>query len=200
MDFIKIKRALVSVSDKMGIVEFALGLHELKVQILSTGGTAKVLETAGIPTVNVSSVTGYPEMMGGRVKTLHPAIHAGILAVRSNPKHMKELKDQHIEPIDMVAVNLYPFAQIVAKRRTTLAEAIENIDIGGPSMIRSAAKNFHSVAIVVDPKDYQTVLREMYENEGCVSLKARKKFATKAFSHTSEYDRMIFAYFKEKLA
>ena len=144
-----IKRALISVSDKTGIVDFARRLHEFGVEIISTGGTMKALQTAGIPVTYVSEVTGFPEIMDGRVKTLNPLIHGGILAIRDNPEHVQAMKDHNIKPIDMVVVNLYPFKQTIAKPGVTLDEAIENIDIGGPAMIRAAAKNFRYVAVLV---------------------------------------------------
>jgi len=198
-DLVKVKRALLSVSDKTGIVDFAKGLVNFKIELISTGGTARVLSTAGIKVLGVSSITGFPEMMDGRVKTLHPAIHGALLARRDNPSHIRQIKEQGIELIDLVAVNLYPFAQVVAKRRTTLEEAIENIDIGGPSMVRSAAKNFQSVTIIVNPAKYKEVLGELKENQGALSLKTRKRLAVEAFSHTAEYDKMIHNYLKKAL-
>ena len=156
-----IKRALISVSDKTGVVEFAKGLHELGVEIVSTGGTLKTIAAAGIPVIPVSEVTGFPEMMDGRVKTLHPKIHGGILAIRDNPEHVKAMKEHGITGIDLVAVNLYPFRETIARPDVTLAEAIENIDIGGPSMVRAAAKNYKYVTIVVDPKQYDEILERI---------------------------------------
>lgn len=200
MNLLLIKRALISVSDKTGILEFAKKLDELRIEIVSTGGTAKVLSDAGVNVIPVQEITGFPEMMDGRVKTLHPAVHGAILAKRSNPMHMEELRKQNIQPIDLVVVNLYPFAQVVAKRRTRLPEAIENIDIGGPTMIRAAAKNFEGVSIVVNPKRYKDVLSELTSFSGCLSLATRKKLAVEAFKHTSEYDRMIHTYLRVKLA
>ncbi|MCX6375985.1 MAG: bifunctional phosphoribosylaminoimidazolecarboxamide formyltransferase/IMP cyclohydrolase [Armatimonadetes bacterium] len=194
----KIKRALISVSDKMGVVEFAKALTEMGVEIISTGGTAKALSVAGVKVIGISEVTGFPEMMEGRVKTLHPKVHGGLLADRSKPEHMKQAEEQGIGMIDLVAVNLYPFAKTVAKPDVTLEDAIENIDIGGPAMIRSAAKNFASVAVVVDPADYPAVLEEMRVNGGSLSYETRAKLATKAFTHTAAYDTMISGYLQGK--
>ena len=195
----KVKRALISVSDKAGVVEFAKGLADMGVEIISTGGTAKALSDAGVKVTGISEATGCPEMMEGRVKTLHPAVHGGILADRSKPDHMRQIAEQEIEPIDLVAVNLYPFAKTVAKPGVLLGEAIENIDIGGPSMVRSAAKNFDSVTIVVDPADYVIVLNEIREN-GDTTYETRARLATKAFTHTAEYDTMISGYLRSKFS
>lgn len=196
----KIKRALISVSDKTGIVEFAKELINFGVEIISTGGTAKTLSQAGINVIGISDITKFPEMMDGRVKTLHPAIHGALLAVRDNPEHMKQIEKQGIVPIDMVVVNLYPFVKTVAKPDVTIDEAIENIDIGGPSMIRSAAKNFKGVVVVVSPSFYEGIIEEMKKNDGSISLDTRKKLAISAFQHTSEYDTAIYNYLKEKLS
>ncbi len=196
---VKIKRALISVSDKTGIVELGQGLIRHGVEILSTGGTAKALKEAGLKVKDVSEVTGFPEMMDGRVKTLHPKIHGGLLALRDNPDHMRQLAEQKIEPIDMVVVNLYPFARTVAKPGVHLEEAIENIDIGGPSMIRSASKNFRSVAVVVNPARYAALLAEMDQQEGEVGDDTLKQLAVEAFDHTAEYDAGIHRYLLEKL-
>lgn len=190
----RIARALVSVSDKTGLEEFARGLTALGVELLSTGGTAKSLSEAGLPVTNVSDVTQFPEMLDGRVKTLHPNIHGGILADRSKPEHMATIAEHGIAPIDLVIVNLYPFAQTVAKPGVTREEAIENIDIGGPSMVRSAAKNHAAVAVVVDPADYGSVLREMQSADGSVSQATRDRLAAKAFAQTAAYDTAIAAY------
>jgi phosphoribosylaminoimidazolecarboxamide formyltransferase/IMP cyclohydrolase len=187
----KIQRALISVSDKTGIVEFARELHAQGVEILSTGGTARTLQTEGIPTVEVSQFTGSPEIMDGRVKTLHPKIHGGLLYLRGNEDHEKQAKTHGIRPIDLVVVNLYPFEATVAKEGVTLAEAIEQIDIGGPSMIRSAAKNYQSVTVVTDPSDYAAVIEDMKEEKGGTGLALRERLAIKAFSTTSAYDRAI---------
>lgn len=191
-------RALISVSDKTGVVEFAKKLASHGVQILSTGGTARALREAGLDVTDVSEVTGFPEILDGRVKTLHPKVHGGLLAVRDNPEHMRILKEQGIETIDMVVVNLYPFEKTVAKEDVSEDEAIENIDIGGPSMIRSAAKNFKSVTVVVDPSDYEEVLREIAAG-GNTTLEFRKKLARKAFTKTFQYDEAIDHYFRKQL-
>ena len=187
----KIQRALISVSDKTGIVEFARELHAQGVEILSTGGTARTLQTEGIPTVEVSQFTGSPEIMDGRVKTLHPKIHGGLLYLRGNEDHEKQAKTHGIRPIDLVVVNLYPFEATIAKEGVTLAEAIEQIDIGGPSMIRSAAKNYQSVTVVTDPTDYPAVIENLKEEQGGTGLALRERLAIKAFSTTASYDRAI---------
>src|SRR5712691_263198 len=157
---VKIRRALISVSDKTGIVDFARELKRFDVEIISTGGTAKALRDAGIEVRDVSDVTGFPEMMDGRIKTLHPKIHGALLGLRDNPEHVAAMREQHIEPIDMVVINLYPFEETIARAGVTLAEAIEQIDIGGPAMIRSAAKNFRDVAVVVAPEFYPVIVEE----------------------------------------
>ena len=185
-------RALVSVSDKRGIVEFAKGLAELGVEIVSTGGTAKLLKEAGIPVREISDLTGFPEIMEGRVKTLHPKVHGAILADRSKDEHLRAMKELEIEPIDLVVVNLYPFKETVAKG-ADLNEIIENIDIGGPTMVRAAAKNFKHVAIVTDPEAYDKVLKELRER-GQLSLKTRFYLAKKAFNLTAHYDALIADY------
>ncbi len=189
-----IKRAIVSVSDKTGVVGFAQGLLSLNVEIFSTGGTARTFSENGICTTSVSDVTKFPEMLDGRVKTLHPAVHGGILAKRDYPDHMEQLKNQNIKPLDLVVVNLYPFEKTIADGCVTLDDAIENIDIGGPTMIRSAAKNFQDVIVVVDPGDYHDILKELKENKGCLFLSTRLKLATKTFRHTSKYDEAIYRY------
>ncbi len=186
------KRALLSVSNKNSLAPFASALAELGFQLLSTGGTARTLREAGIPVTDVADVTGFPEMMDGRVKTLHPAIHGGLLALRDNPEHLRALEAQGIAPIDLVCVNLYPFENTVARPGVSLGEAIENIDIGGPSMVRSAAKNYQSVTVVVDPADYDAVLAEL--RAGDTTLETRKRLAVKAFAHTSAYDGAITTY------
>ena len=193
----KIKRALISVSDKTGVVEFARKLHDAGVEIVSTGGTMKAIRDAGIPVLYVSDVTGFPEIMDGRVKTLNPYIHGGILAVRDDPKHAQQMKEHKITPIDLVVVNLYPFDATVAKPNVTLAEAIENIDIGGPAMIRAAAKNFKFVAVVTNPSHYDEVA-EMIQKDGCVRGMKRMELARDAFRHTSVYDEHIAAYLSEQ--
>ena len=192
-----VKRALISVSDKTGIVEFARGLHELGVEIISTGGTMKTIAEAGIPVKSVSEITGFPEMMDGRVKTLHPKIHGGILAIRDNPSHVKAMEEHGIGGIDLVAVNLYPFRETVAKPDVTREEAIENIDIGGPSMVRAAAKNYKYVTIVVDPQQYQEVLDRIKTD----SLTEDFKFelSRKAFLHTGLYDCAIAGYMTKEI-
>jgi phosphoribosylaminoimidazolecarboxamide formyltransferase/IMP cyclohydrolase len=188
---IKIRRALLSVSDKSGIVELAKALLSHGVEILSTGGTAKLLQLNGVVVREVGNYTGFPEMMDGRVKTLHPRIHGGILARRDLPEHTRAMEEHGIPPIDMVVVNLYPFARTVAKEGVSMDEAIENIDIGGPAMVRAAAKNHAFVAIVTDPADYPGIQRKMKANGGALDLADRYALAAKAFSHTAEYDGMI---------
>jgi phosphoribosylaminoimidazolecarboxamide formyltransferase/IMP cyclohydrolase len=190
----KIKRALISVSDKKGVVEFARELHAMGIEILSTGGTAKTLRGAGIPVKEVSEHTGSPEMLDGRVKTLHPRIHAGLLSRRDNPKDMEEIRKHGIDTIDMVVVNLYPFEQTISKPDVTFADAIENIDIGGPAMLRSASKNFKDVAVIVEPSDYDMIVGEMKSREGDLSYKTRLDLARKVFRHTSRYDGLIADY------
>lgn len=187
-------RALVSVSDKTGLAEFAQGLADLGVEIVSTGGTAAFLAARGIPVINVSDVTGFPEMLDGRVKTLHPAIHGGLLAVRANPLHMETLRQHGIHPIDLVVINLYPFVQTISKPGVSWDEAIENIDIGGPAMVRSSAKNHASVGIITDPADYPSILAELRSNELSLQQATLKSLATKAFEHTSAYDAEIARY------
>ena len=188
---IKIRRALLSVSDKTGIVELARALLSHGVEILSTGGTAKLLQLNGLVVKEVGDYTGFPEMMDGRVKTLHPKVHGGILARRDLPHHVKAMQEHDIPPIDMVVVNLYPFAQTVAKPGVTMEDAIENIDIGGPAMVRASAKNHAFVAIVTDPADYAGILRKMKANGGALDGEDRYALAAKAFTHTAEYDGMI---------
>jgi phosphoribosylaminoimidazolecarboxamide formyltransferase / IMP cyclohydrolase len=196
---VKVKRALISVSDKANLELLAKGLVRHGVELLSTGGTSKALKAAGIPVKDVADVTGFPEMMDGRVKTLHPKIHGGLLALRANPEHMRQLKEQGIEPIDMVVVNLYPFAQTVAQPGVTLEHAIENIDIGGPSMIRSASKNFSSVAVLVNPARYAAVLAEMDAHAGEVGDATLRALAVEAFDSTAEYDAGIHRFLQDKL-
>lgn len=194
-----IKRAIISVTDKSGVVDFARKLTGFGIQILSTGGTARTLKDAGIAVTDVSQYTGFPEMMDGRVKTLHPKIHGGILGRRDKPEHMRQMGEHGIDPIDMVVINLYQFDKAVARPDCTFEEAIENIDIGGPSMIRSAAKNFESVAVVTDPSDYHFIIKEMEEG-GCVlSQDTKFRLARKAFSATARYDTMI-AHYLEKMS
>ncbi|MFH1245480.1 MAG: bifunctional phosphoribosylaminoimidazolecarboxamide formyltransferase/IMP cyclohydrolase [Candidatus Omnitrophota bacterium] len=190
----RIRRALISVSDKTGIEELAKTLHSLGAEILSTGGTAGKIRQLGIPVKDVSDYTGFPEMMDGRVKTLHPKIHGGLLALRENKTHMREAQAHNIEMIDMVVVNLYPFEKTVAKSGVTIEEAIENIDIGGPSMLRSAAKNHHSVAVISDPARYPAVIKELKDNNGALSEETLKGLAVEVFKRTAEYDRAIYEY------
>jgi len=191
---VKIKTALVSVSDKTGVVEFAKKLAGLGVKIISTGGTAKKLSEAGLEIAGVESVTGFPEMMNGRVKTLHPKIHGGLLGLRDEPEHTAAMKKHGIEPIDLVCVNLYPFEKTIARADCTLAEAIENIDIGGPSMLRSAAKNHKFVTVVTSPQQYDAVIEQMEKNDGCISQQMRSDFARVAFGLTAVYDAAISKY------
>lgn len=195
---VKIKRALVSVSDKRGLADFARGLHSFGVKIISTGGTAKALEKEKIPVTDVASVTKFPEMMDGRVKTLHPHVHAAILADRSKDSHMGQIEALGIEPIDLVVVNLYPFAETIAKPKVTLKEAIEQIDIGGPTMIRAAAKNFEGVTVVVNPERYSEILAEMKENKGSLTRETRFDLAIEAFRHTASYDGTIYGYLERE--
>lgn len=193
-----IKRALISVSDKTGILEFAKGLQQLGVEILSTGGTAKTLQNGGIKVIPVSDVTGFPEILDGRVKTLHPKIHGGLLAIRQNSEHLRQIIEMGIEPIDLVAINLYPFKETVEKPGVTFEEAIENIDIGGPSMLRSAAKNHRDVIVICDPKDYDYILNLLKE-QGEVDGITRQRLALKVFEHTSHYDVLIADYLRKTL-
>lgn len=188
---IKVKRALLSVSDKTGLVDLAHGLNRLGVEILSTGGTAKLLRDAKIPVIEVSDYTGFPEMLDGRVKTLHPKIHGGLLALRDKAEHMAKIKEHDIGLIDMVVVNLYPFERVTQKKNVTLEDAIENIDIGGPSMLRSAAKNYKSVAVVSNPARYEEILRELDTNSGILPDRTLTSLALEAFALTSYYDGVI---------
>lgn len=190
-------RALISVSDKTGIVDVAKQLVELGIEIISTGGTYQKLKEENVPATEISDITGFPECLDGRVKTLHPNVHAGLLAMRSNPDHMKQLKELNIDTIDFVFVNLYPFKETILKDDVTRAEAVENIDIGGPTMLRAAAKNYQDVAVVVDPADYDKVLTELKE-EGEVSLDTKFYLMQKVFAHTSNYDTMIANYLKKE--
>ncbi len=189
-----IKRALISVSDKTGLDSFVQGLHQLGVEILSTGGTAAAIKLAGVPVIEVSDYTGAPELFDGRVKTLHPKVHGGLLYVRDDKTHMAQAAENAVPPIDLLVVNLYPFEETIAKADVTLEEAIENIDVGGPAMLRGAAKNYGSVTVVMDPADYETVLEELRDNKGETSLKTRERLAIKVFQRTSEYDRAIHEY------
>ena len=191
------RRAILSVSDKTGIVEFAKGLEAQGFEIVSTGGTAKVLREAGVAVTGISDVTGFPECLDGRVKTLHPLVHAGILAMRGNPEHMKQVEELGVTLVDVVAINLYPFKQTILKEGVQFEEAIENIDIGGPTMIRAAAKNWQDVSVVVDPADYARVLAEL-ENGG-VTLDTKRLLAYKVFEHTASYDALIADYLRKQL-
>ena len=193
-----IHRALISVTDKTGLPEFAKGLQEMGVRMLSTGGTAKLLRENGVNIMDVSDYTGFPEMLDGRVKTLHPKIHGGILGIRDNEQHVKTMAAHGIEPIDMVVVNLYAFAATVARVGCTLEEAIENIDIGGPTIIRAAAKNNRYVAVVTDPDDYPMILDEMKRTGGRVLRTTSLDLARKAFCLTHEYDENICDYLKDR--
>ena len=190
----KIHRALISVSDKTGIIDFAHKLKEFGVEIISTGGTAKALREGGIEVRDVSDVTGFPEMMDGRVKTLHPKIHGGLLGMRDNPAHQTAMHEHGVEPIDMVVVNLYPFEQTIKGGEVTLEEAIEQIDIGGPAMIRSAAKNFRDVAVITDADEYRPIAEELATNNSSLSLLTRRRLAEKAFQRTAQYDSIVFGY------
>lgn len=190
------KRALISVWDKTGIVEFSKKLKELGWEIISTGGTKKILEDADIDVIDISEVTGFPEAFDGRVKTLHPNIHGGLLHIRDNKEHVKTLEELDIKPIDLVVNNLYPFKETISKENVTHEEIIENIDIGGPSMIRAAAKNYKYVTVVVDPMDYEIIIDEL-ERKGEVSLETRKSLASKVFEYTSNYDSLISNYFNQ---
>ncbi len=187
----RVRRALLSVSDKTGLVPFASGLAALGVHLVSTGGTARVLRDAGLPVTDVAEITGFPEMLDGRVKTLHPRIHGGLLGIRGNPEHERQMAAQGVAPIDLAAITLYPFEQTIVKPDVSLAEVVENIDIGGPAMLRSAAKNFEAVAVVVHPADYDAVLDELKRNDGSLSRATRFGLARKAFAHTARYDALI---------
>lgn len=195
----KINRALISLSDKTGAVEFAKSLSIFGVRIISTGGTARYLREAGLDVTDVSDVTGFPEMMDGRVKTLHPKIHGAFLALRDNAEHLASMTEHGIEPIDLVAINLYPFEQTIANEGVSLDEAVENIDIGGPAMIRSASKNWRDVAVVTDSQVYDAIIDEMTENNGSLSLKTRQKLAAAAFTRIADYDVAISSYLNNQL-
>ena len=191
------KRALVSVSDKTGLVDFVKGLQAAGWEIIATGGTQKLLEDSGVKTIGISEVTGFPEICDGRVKTLHPKVHGGLLARRDEPSHLQALQENGIEFIDLVCVNLYPFRETIAKEGTTMAEAIEKIDIGGPSMLRSAAKNYNDVTVVCDPADYDPILAEINAT-GNTTLETRLQLSAKAYTHTAQYDCCIATYMREK--
>ncbi len=195
---IKVKRALISVSDKTGLADFAKGLHKLGVEILSTGGTAALLRSSNIPVIEVADYTGFPEMLDGRVKTLHPKIHGGLLALRDNSEHMKQIAAHGIGLIDMVVVNLYPFEKTIQKKNVSLEDAIENIDIGGPSMLRSAAKNYKSVAVICNPARYTEVLNELNNNSGILSDKVLTNLAIEVFECTNTYDAAIHQFLSNR--
>ena len=197
-DVVKVKTALISVSDKTDLVAFAKRLVKHGVKIVSTGGTAKALIEAGIDVTPISELTGFPEMMDGRVKTLHPKVHGGLLALRDKEDHVKALKDHQITPIDLVCVNLYPFEATVAQEGVTDAEAIEQIDIGGPCMIRSSAKNHKFVACVTDAKFYDRICEDMDKNDGGTTFELRKELAAAAFTRTAEYDTAISTWMQKR--
>jgi len=190
----KIERAIISVTDKAGVVDFAKSLSRFGVEILSTGGTAKAMREGGVTVKDISEYTGFPEMLDGRVKTLHPKVHGGLLGMRDNPEHVKMMQEHGIQNIDLLVVNLYQFEKTVAKEGVTLEEAIENIDIGGPAMLRSSAKNFRDVTVIVDPADYKVVLKEMEESGGATSIETRYRLARKVFQLTNQYDGAISQY------
>lgn len=191
----KIKTALISVSNKNGLVDFARQLQERQIEIISTGGTAQTLKEAGVKVSLVSEITGFPEILNGRVKTLHPKVHGGILAVRDKDEHLQQLYEHNIKPIDLVVVNLYPFQETIKKENISEAEAIENIDIGGPTLIRAAAKNMAYVTVVVNPERYGEVIADLDKNQGEVSPALRRELAVEAFKHTADYDEAIYEYF-----
>lgn len=193
----KIERAIISVTDKTGISGFAKSLSKFEVEILSTGGTARVLREEGISVTDISDYTGFPEIMDGRVKTLHPKVHGGLLGLRDNPEHIKMMQRHDIKAIGLVVVNLYQFEKTVAKQGVTLEEAIENIDIGGPSMLRSSAKNFKYVTVIIDPADYPVVLQEMESSGGQTTLSTRFRLAKKVFKLTHNYDGAISHYMEK---
>ncbi len=195
MDLLPIRRAILSVTDKSGLVPFATFLVENNVELVSTGGTMKALEDAGLPVQSVTSVTGFPEILNGRVKTLHPKIHAGILARKDDPEHMRVLEEMQIRPFDLVCVNLYNFAGAVA-RRLSLEQAVEEIDIGGPCLIRAAAKNFHSILVLPGTEWYQPAIEELKANNMCAPLLFRQQMASRAFDATARYDALITSYIR----
>src|SRR3954462_13150185 len=199
-DLVPVKRALLSVSNKTGPVEFARALHEeFAIELISTGGTARFLREQGLPVKDVSELTGFPEMMDGRIKTLHPKVHGGLLSIRDNPQHQAAMEKHGILPIDLVCINLYPFEQTIRRPDVTLEEAIENIDIGGPAMIRSASKNNRFVLVVTSSERYEKVLGDLREHKGCSCGKHRLKQAQRAFAHTAEYDAKIAEYLAKTL-
>ena len=194
----KISRALISVSDKGGIAPFARRLSEMGIEIVSTGGTAALLRKESIPHLEIEKFTGFPEILSGRVKTLHPKVHGGLLFLRDNPDHQRQAAENQIEPIDLVVVNLYPFESTIARPDVTTEAAIEQIDIGGPSMLRSAAKNYRFVTVVTDPSDYAKVLEELEQHGGETTLALREQFAIKAFLTTARYDQAIANFFRQE--
>ena len=196
---VHVRRALVSVSDKSGVIELAVALRDLTIEILSTGGTARALRQAGVAVVDVADITGFPEMLDGRVKTLHPKIHAGILASRREPEHLSQLREHAIAPIDLVVITLYPFEATAARTNVSFEEAVEQIDIGGPSLIRAAAKNFEDVAVLVDPGDYTGLLAELRQYKGRLSRVTRLHLARKAFAHVARYDALIAGYLERNI-
>ncbi|MEO8967769.1 MAG: bifunctional phosphoribosylaminoimidazolecarboxamide formyltransferase/IMP cyclohydrolase, partial [Solirubrobacteraceae bacterium] len=195
---VQVTRALLSVSDKTGVVDFARGLVELGIEIVSTGGTARELSEAGLPVRSITDFTGFPEIMDGRVKTLHPKLYAGLLAVRGNPEHTRAAADHDVEPVDLVCVNLYPFERTAASRGASEGDVLENIDIGGPTMIRAAAKNHAYAAPVVSPASYDAVLDELRESDRRLSMVTRESLAAEAFAYTARYDTAITRWFQEK--
>jgi phosphoribosylaminoimidazolecarboxamide formyltransferase/IMP cyclohydrolase len=199
-DMVKIKRALLSVSDKSGLIELGKKLDSLNVEIISTGGTMAALRDADIRALSIQTFTGAPEILGGRVKTLHPKVHAGILFRRDDEEHAAEMSHQEYKQIDLVVVNLYPFEQTLVNPKANHKDKIENIDIGGPTMIRASAKNYEGVAVVTDPADYPAIIDEIENNEGCLSMATRKELAGKAFALTARYDTAISGYFTNLLS
>ena len=189
-----IQTALISVSDKSGIIPFAHALHDLGVRLISTGGTAKLIAENQIPVIEVSSLTHFPEMLDGRVKTLHPAVHGGLLARRNDPSHMQALKEHNIDTIDMLVINLYPFEKTISQSACSFEDAIENIDIGGPAMLRAAAKNHQDVTVLISPKDYESILEEMKTHHCSVSFETNLRLAKQVFAHTAQYDGAIANY------
>ncbi|MEA2321174.1 MAG: phosphoribosylaminoimidazolecarboxamide formyltransferase / cyclohydrolase, partial [Solirubrobacteraceae bacterium] len=197
-DAVRVRRALLSVSDKRGIVDFARGLADLGIEVVSTGGTAAELRDAGLEVRGIDDLTGFPEIMDGRVKTLHPRLYAGLLGVRDNPQHMREAEEHGIELVDLVCVNLYPFERTAARFDSSEADIIENIDIGGPTMIRAAAKNHAFTSVVVRPESYDAVLEELRERQGSLSRPTRESLAAEAFAYTARYDTAVSRWFAEK--
>jgi len=197
-NLVKVKNAIISVSDKTGLVELAKEFNLMNINIYSTGGTARTLKNVGIPVIKISDYTGFPEILDGRVKSLHPKIHGGILAKRDNENHIEQLNDNEIEPFDLVIINLYPFEKVIQKKDVTVGEAIENIDIGGPSMLRSAAKNYKFVCVVPDPSYYEGIVGELKQRGG-ITLKTREKLAMAAFEKTAYYDSIISSFFNSRI-